>query len=74
MITSMFTDWIDGPTPDDQSDRRVNSRLEMRLAASGALLNWLQGKDLNFRPCGYEPHALTRLRHPAKLFRGAILF
>lgn len=28
---------------------------------------WLQGKDLNLRPRGYEPRALTRLRYPAKL-------
>src|SRR5882672_10639634 len=28
-------------------------------------VNWEQGSDLNRRPCGYEPHALTGLRHPA---------
>ena len=27
----------------------------------------MRGQDLNLRPCGYEPHELTRLLHPAIL-------
>ncbi len=33
------------------------------------VFSWLRGQDSNLRPCGYEPHELTGLLHPAAYSR-----
>ena len=37
----------------------------MNGATISTKANWLQGRDSNPRSCGYEPHGMARLSHPA---------